>query len=180
MGVDPDDSIRQNRWLHEHRQCRLEDLDTNRRFDLISLRMVAEHIADPTAAVAALGRLTRENGRVVIYTVSKWAPASLVAAATPLSVHHAVKRVLWGTSPKDTFPTVFRMNTRRRLNQLFRPYGFVEEQFLHLNDCRAFGGWKVGALVELSCERVLRALGLPYPEICILGVYRKDYDASPG
>jgi 2-polyprenyl-3-methyl-5-hydroxy-6-metoxy-1,4-benzoquinol methylase len=180
IGVDPDDSIRKNRWLHEYRQCRLEELDADRRFDLISLRMVAEHIANPAAAAAALGRLTRGGGRIVVYTVSKWAPASLVAAATPLSVHHVVKRALWGTAPEDTFPTVFRMNTRRKLNQLLRPYGFVEESFLLLNDCRILGAWKVGALVELSAERALRTVGLPYPEVCILGVYRKEREASPG
>jgi 2-polyprenyl-3-methyl-5-hydroxy-6-metoxy-1,4-benzoquinol methylase len=173
-GVDPDDSITTNRWLHQYKQCRLEDFDTDRRFDLISLRMVAEHIANPVAAAATLSRLARDGGRVVIYTVSKWAPASLVAAATPIAVHHMVKGFLWGSSPEDTFPTVYRMNTRKRLDELFGSQGFVEENFLYLNDCRAFSGWRFGAIVEMSCERVLRRIGIPYPEVCLLGVYRKN------
>jgi hypothetical protein len=135
--------------------------------------MVAEHIADPEAAVAKLRELTRDGGRVVIYTPSKWAPVSLVAAATPMWFHHAAKRILHGTVPEDAFPTVYKMNTRRALNQIFASHGFVEESFLYLNDCRALAGWRITSLLELSCERVLRAIGLPYPETCLLGVYRK-------
>ncbi len=119
-GVDPDPSIERNPLLDEKHRCRLEDLDTDRRYSLISLRMVAEHIANPDAAVAVLGRLATDGGLVVVYTVHKWAPVSLAAAATPMWLHHLAKRFLWGANPSDTFPTVFRLNTRRRLAQIFR------------------------------------------------------------
>lgn len=177
-GVDPDDSIKLNKWLHQYKQCRLEDIDTDQRFDLISLRMVAEHIADPESAVAQLGRLTRQGGRVLIYTPSKWAPVSMVAAVTPMSFHYAAKRILQGAAPEDTFPTVYKLNTRKTLRKIFGVHGFVEESFLYLNDCRTFGGWRFTTLVELSCERVLRTIGLHYPEICLLGLYRKQDSGS--
>jgi hypothetical protein len=173
-GVDPDDSIRRNKWVHEFKQCRLEEMDTDRRFDLISLRMVAEHIADPEAAVAKLRELTRDSGRVIIYTPSKWGLVSLVATATPMWFHRAAKRILQGTAPEDVFPTVYKMNTRRTLNQIFESHGFIEESFLYLNDCRALAAWRITSLIELSCERVLRAIGLPYLDNCLLGVYRKN------
>lgn len=128
-GIDPDASIHRNRWLHYRQQCLLEDFQAERRFDLISMRMVAEHIADPAASVAKLGELTREGGRVVVYTVSKWSPVSMVAAATPMSFHHFAKRVLWGGAPEDTFPTLFRMNTRRKLARIFAEHRFTEESF---------------------------------------------------
>jgi len=173
-GVDPDESIRRNKWVHEFIQRRLEEVDTDRRFDLISLRMVAEHIEDPEASVAKLSELTRDGVRVVIYTPSKWAPVSLIAAATPMWFHHAAKRALQGIAPEDVFPTVYKMNTRKALNRIFGSHGFVEESFLYLNDCRALAAWRVTSLLELSCERVLRSIGLPYPENCLLGVYRKN------
>jgi len=177
-GVDPDESVKLNKWLHEYRQCRLEDFDTDRQFDLISLRMVAEHIADPEAAVSRLSRLTRDGGRVIIYTPSKWAPGSMVAAVTPMSFHYVVKRILQGTAPEDAFPTVYKMNTRKTLNRILRPHGFIEECFLYLNDCRTFGGWRLTSMIELSCERVLRAMRVHYPETCLLGVYRKQRSGS--
>lgn len=173
VGVDPDDNIYENLSLHEREKCLIEQYETNKKFDVISLRMVAEHMTNPKETVAALERLTRSGGKVIVYTVSKWAPASLVAAATPMAVHHLVKRVLWGCSPEDTFPTAFLMNTRKELQKVFELSGFIEEKFLYLNDCRSLERWRVTLILELLFERVFRSLGLRYPEVCLLGVYRK-------
>jgi 2-polyprenyl-3-methyl-5-hydroxy-6-metoxy-1,4-benzoquinol methylase len=172
-GVDPDPSIQRNPLLDEKYQCRLEDLDTDRRYSLISLRMVAEHIANPDAAVAALGRLTTDGGLAIVYTVHKWAPVSLATAATPMWLRHKAKRFLWGSNPSDTFPTVFRLNTRKRLARIFAAHGFREESYSLLDDCRTLQRWKTCLRAELSLRRALRAAGLRYPEVCILGVYRR-------
>src|SRR3954470_9870554 len=171
---DPDPAIHRNSWLHHREQCGIEDFETDRRFDLISMRMVAEHIADPDATVAKFGSLARPGGRVVVYTVSRWSPVSLLAAATATSFHRAVKRVAWNTLDDDTFPSVFKMNTRAALRRVFGAHGFAEESFLRLNDCRTLAGWRSTAFAELVCERALRTVGLPYPEACILGVYRRE------
>ena len=175
VGVDPSPNIEKNVLVHEKAKCTIEEYYTDREFDVISLRMVAEHIADPESAIAAFSRLTRPGGRVkFIYTVSKWALSSLVAAGSPLAFHHAIKAILWGTDPEDTFPTVYRMNTRARLRQLFASGGFQEEQFLYLDDCRTLARWKIGTVLELNARRALRTLGLPYVDVCVLGVYRKN------
>ena len=174
VGVDPSPNIEKNPLVHERAKCTIEEYHTDRKFDVISLRMVAEHIADPEAAIAAFSRLTKPGGRVVIYTVSKWALSSLVAAGSPIGFHHVIKGALWRTHPDDTFPTVYRMNTRKRLRQLFAAGGFREEQFLYLDDCRTLGRWRIGTVLELSARRVLRTLGLPYVDVCILGVYRRN------
>ncbi len=173
VGLDPSENIEMNEFVHERAKCPLEEYETDRRFDLISLRMVAEHIADPSPAVAALGRLTRNAGRIVVYTVSKWSPVSLLAAATPVAVHRALKRTLWKVLPEDTFPTAYRMNTRKELRRLFAAGGFVEESFLYLDDCRGLSWSPLTLMLELSGWRALRAVGLRYPELCLLGVYRK-------
>jgi SAM-dependent methyltransferase len=178
VGLDPDDNIDRNLFVHERAKCMLEDYRTDHRFDLISMRMVAEHVTDPEGAVAALARLTKPGGLVVIYTVSKWSPASLMAAATPMAVHHALKKLLWEAAPEDTFPTAYRMNTRGTLKSLFARGGFTEERFLRLDDCRSFARWPATQRAELMLWRGFRALGIPYPEACLLGVYRKAADAA--
>ena len=172
-GIDPDPAVHQHRWLHHREECTIEEFQTNRRYDLISMRMVAEHIEDPAATVGKLGGLTREGGRVVVYTVNRWSPVSLLAAATPTRFHVMAKKRIWGVAEEDTFPTFFRMNTRRSLRRVFEGNGFAEEGFLRLNDCRALARWRVTAFAELAAERMLRAVGLRYPEYCLLGVYRK-------
>jgi SAM-dependent methyltransferase len=173
VGLDPDDNIDENPYIHRRAKCHIEDFASDMQFDLITLRMVAEHIQNPEKLVEQLFRLAKPGGRIVIYTVSKWSPVSLVAAATPISVHHGVKRLLWRTSERDTFPTEYKMNTRRALHRLFVSAGFDEESFRYLDDCRSLQRWKMLNVMELSFWKLLHSVGLHYPELCILATYRK-------
>jgi 2-polyprenyl-3-methyl-5-hydroxy-6-metoxy-1,4-benzoquinol methylase len=171
-GVDPSENVLDNQLLHRRTQISVEEYRTDEKFDLITLAMVAEHIIEPQKTLAALARLAAPGGRVVIYTVDKWSTSSVVATLTPTSVHHLIKTVLWRTEERDTFPTAYRMNTRRELARLFAQAGFPEETFCRLADTRAFGRWKTLAKTELVLWRILLRAGLPYPERCILAVYR--------
>ena len=91
----------------------------------------------------------------------------------PMSLRHRVKKWLWGTQPKDTFPTCFRMNTRSALRRLFAGAGMHEAAFLRLDDCRTFARFRWLHELELRLMRACRALRVPYPEHCLLGVYRR-------
>lgn len=172
-GLDPSDNILENRWLHDRAQTTIEDYRPDRRFNLVTLRMVAEHIADPRAACQALARLTAPGGRLVIYTVARWSISAIAASLTPMAVHHAVKRVLWRTEERDTFPTTYLMNTRRTLARQLSSAGFAEESFERLDDCRAFARWRGASRMELQAWRLLSRFGAGYPEACIIGVYRR-------
>ncbi len=173
VGVDPSENILANPFVHERAQCPIEDYRTEYGFDLATFRMVAEHIAEPAKVIAALNRLLVPRGRVVVYTVNRNAPISLISRFTPFGLHHPIKRLFWGGDEKDTFPVVYRMNTRRDLRRLFEQAGFEERLFLYLDDLAAFSQIKVLNWVELWAWRMVRALGLQYPENCLLGVYQK-------
>jgi SAM-dependent methyltransferase len=183
VGVDPDATIEENPLVHEKARCLIDDYQADRAFDLITLRMVAEHIADPDKAVASLARLTAPGGRVVIYTVNRWSPVPIASRVIPFGLHYPIKRRLWGggnEDEKDTFPVVYKMNTRRHLRRHLEAHGFREESFTHLDDCRTLSRFRAGLWLELSTRRALRALGLTYPENCLLGVYQKvQPDAAP-
>jgi SAM-dependent methyltransferase len=173
MGVDPDPTIHDNTLVHEKQQTTIERVATDRRFDLITLRMVAEHITDPAEAVAALARLAKPGGRVVIYTVSRWSPLALAAWLVPFGLHNPFKRVLWQTKPEDTFPVCYRMNTRSTLAGQFGGAGFCETLFTRLADCRVFFRFKGLRNLELGAWRICRGLHIPYPESCLLAVYER-------
>jgi 2-polyprenyl-3-methyl-5-hydroxy-6-metoxy-1,4-benzoquinol methylase len=140
--------------------------------------MVAEHIEAPQTTIAALSRLAKPDGHVIVYTVHRWSPAALLAAATPMAVHHWVKRMLWSTAERDTFPTFYRMNTRRTLRSLFEAEGFIEQSYLRLDDTRILNRWKIATAMELQLWHWLHAAGLAYPEACIMGIYRKTAPAT--
>lgn len=172
VGIDPSDNVDDNTFVHERLKMPIEKHPPGRAYNLITLRMVAEHVEAPEDVVRQLASLLLPGGRIVIYTVAGFSPSVIVAASTPLWVHHAVKRLLWRTEERDTFPTVYRMNTRSTLKRLFCAEGLSEEMFAYLGDCRATARFRLLQYVELSLWKMLSLIGLRYPESCILAVYR--------
>jgi SAM-dependent methyltransferase len=178
-GVDPSPNIHSNPYLAERHQGFIEDYRPAAPFDLATLRMVAEHVTDPPAVVAALARLVRPGGRVIVYTVNLISPITLVSRFTPFGAHHPVKELLWGGEEKDTFPTAYKMNTRRELRRLFARGGFRESEFADVDDCCTLYRFPRAHAAELLAWRAFRAVGLRYPEANLLGVYvRTDPGAA--
>ena len=173
VGIDPDETILENAIVHERIRSTIEDYRSDRPFDLITMRMVAEHIDDPAKAVASLARLTAPGSKVLVYTVNRWSPVALATRAIPFRLHHPIKRILWKTEERDTFPVAYRMNTRRSLARIFRHWGFEESAFAYLDDCRTFGRFWIPNLIELRIWSLLRSLRIRYPENCLLGLYER-------
>jgi SAM-dependent methyltransferase len=172
-GLDPDPTLEENPYTHHKVRATFDDWTPDRRYDLVSMRMVAEHVEFPERIAASLASCTAPGGHVVIYTVHRFAPVPLMTSIWPFALRHGVKRWLWGTEEKDTFPTFFRMNTRRSLERLLTRAGFESAGCELLDDCRTLARFKVGQRFELGLRRLMRAVGLRYPEVCILGVWRR-------
>ena len=173
VGVDPARTLLENEWVHERVALAIDEYDGKGQFDVVTLRMVAEHVADPEAAVRSIERALRPGGIAVVFTVFAASPVPLLTRLAPMWLRHAVKRWLWGTEARDTFPTRFRMNSRGRLQRLFAGVGMHEEAFLRLDDCRTFARFRALCELELQVARLCRWVGVPYPEHCLLGIYRK-------
>jgi SAM-dependent methyltransferase len=173
VGVDPDPTLAENPYVHERAACGIDTYDGRGAFDLVTLRMVAEHIAEPEACVAGIARALRPGGIAVVFTVFAGSPIPLLTRLAPMGLRHTVKSWLWGTQPKDTFPTCFRMNTRGKLQRLFAGAGLHEAAFLRLDDCRTFARFRGLHELELRARAVCQWLRVPYPEHCLVGVYRK-------
>ena len=173
VGVDPDPTLKENVWVHEKHACGIDAYDGGGAFDLVTMRMVAEHIDDPAACVGSVARALRPGGLAVVFTVCGGSPVPLLTRLAPMSLRHVVKSWLWGTQPKDTFPTRFRMNTRAVLRRWFDAAGMREQAFVRLDDCRTFARFQPMLRLELFAQRTCRWLGVPYPEHCLLGVYRR-------
>ena len=173
VAVDPSDNVRDNPYVHQRVQSMLEDYRTEQTFHLATLRMVAEHVADPTRLVRALHRLLQPSGVVVIFTVNGRSPLTMISRAVPFSWHHPIKRVFWGGEEEDTFPVQYRMNSRAVLKTLFGAHGFREVSFAYLDDLSTWSQFRLGSYIELLWWRALKRIGLRYPENCILGVYQK-------
>lgn len=172
-GIDPDETIHENPLIHEAIQAPIDEYRGQQDFDLITMRMVAEHIEHPSALAEAAASILKPGGLLVIYTVNKYSPVPLVTSVVPFALHNPVKSVLWGSQAKDTFPTQFRMNTRKALRKTLEAEGFEESLFMKLDDCRTFSRFRSLATAELKARNLCGRLGLHYPETCLLGIYRK-------
>lgn len=64
------------------------------------------------------------------------------------------------------------MNTRRALSRHLSAGGFQEIAFAKLADCKVFYRCRPLHRLEISTWRACSALGLTYPENCLLGVYQ--------
>lgn len=173
VGLDPDETLKQNEFVHEAVQSTIEEYESARQFDLVTFRMVVEHIGDPGATVQALRRLTHLGSRVLIYTVDKWSVSSIAARLIPFAIHHPLKNLLWRTESEDTFPVVYRMNTRARLKRVFSAAGFVEICFQRIADS-VLWRFPQASRLELKLWQMLKRLHLPHPDCCLLGVYERD------
>lgn len=173
-GVDPDQTIQENLFVHCRNNTAIENFRSERKFDLVTLRMVAEHVGDPDRVLSCLSRLTKPGGKVVIYTINRWSPVPIITWYSPFKLHQPVKRFLWKTEEKDTFPVSYRMNERRVLRSLFERAGFQEREFVYLDDCRSFSRFRITQFLELSLRSLLKAVKLRYPENCLLGIYQRQ------
>ena len=173
VGVDPSDNIKSNPFIDDYSQCFIEEYQSKKKFDLVTLRMVAEHIEYPEKVIAALYKLLKKDGVVVIFTVNRWSPATIISRLLPFKLHYPIKKFFFRGEEKDTFPTVYKMNTRKQLKNLFEKSGFKKELFSYIDDCCTFNRFKLLNNIELIFWKIIKFLGVPYPENCILAVYRK-------
>lgn len=92
----------------------------DRSFDLIVADWVFEHISAPERLVHELDRVLKPGGWLCARTPNRFGYVALLAALTPNRLHAAVlRRAQPSREERDVFPTVYRMNTRRRLRRLF-------------------------------------------------------------
>ena len=173
VAVDPSDNVHRNGFVHERVQGTLEEYRSNTPFDLATMRMVVEHVSHPEDFVGALARLVKPGGAAVVFTVNRLSPIGLLTWLLPFRWHHPIKRFFWSGEEEDTFAVHYLMNTRKTLRRLFETAGFEEEAFARLDDLSAFGRFRSLNYLELLAWRGLKAVGLSYPEHCLLGVYRR-------
>lgn len=173
LGVDPDANIEENPYITEAFRGFIDDYDGDGGYDVVTMRMVAEHVENPRAAIKGMRRMLRPGGKVVIYTPHKWAPLSIIARWTPLWFHHWTKKIFWGTEAQDTFPVAGKMNTKKALTTLFEEAEMDCVFYQVLPDCRVFSRYRCLNRLELMLWRACRKIRMPYPECCILAIFER-------
>jgi SAM-dependent methyltransferase len=136
VGVDIDlASLRDNVGLHQAVLGRLTELPfAAASFDLVISSWVIEHLQEPEVAFAEVARVLRRGGHFVFLTPNAWNYVVLVNRLMPAWLQRRLVPRLYGRQEKDTFPVVYRANTRRRLDALLGRAGLRCEEFHHVGD----------------------------------------------
>jgi SAM-dependent methyltransferase len=96
-------------------------------FDLVIAHNVLEHVPDPVAAFREIHRVLRPGGVFLGKTPNRNHYVPLIARLTPHAFHIWINR-LRGRDDEDTFPTVYRCNTRSAVLDVARKTGFEVAQ----------------------------------------------------
>jgi hypothetical protein len=173
--IDPGPNLPENHHAHVRIPLPLDAYRPEKLHDLATMRMVAEHIADPRVAVSALAAALRPGGIAVVYTVDALSPTVLLNRLLPPALRRAAMRRFGGVD-SDIFPTPYLLNRRATLRRAMQAHGLDEVFFLRLDDCRASQPWLRLHAMELRLRAAVRRCGLPWPESCLLAGYRRRPD----
>jgi SAM-dependent methyltransferase len=102
-------------------------------FDVVTSRSVLEHLQSPARAFMEFHRVLKPGGRLVFLTPSRYDYISIAARIIPNALHGKIIRYLEGREEADTFPTYYKANSVRQIDDLATQAGFAAEQLAYLN-----------------------------------------------
>ncbi len=109
-------------------------------FDLILLRFVVEHLADPQAAFQEIARILSPGGKVLIITTNVISPFILLPKLLmPYAVRKWLLKKLFHAEEDDIFPTYHRINSKAALKK--RASIFSLQQIIYIQDINWTRRW---------------------------------------
>jgi SAM-dependent methyltransferase len=99
----------------------------NESFDMLCSHMVMEHVTDPERFLAEVARTLKAGGCYVGHSIHACHYVTWIRRLFNLVPHRCVQRLvktLYGREEHDTFPTHYRMNSRRALTGAANSLGF--------------------------------------------------------
>jgi SAM-dependent methyltransferase len=126
-GVDLDNRVVDNPYLDEGRVADASGIPyPDQTFDIVFSDNVLEHLDKPIEVFREVYRVLKPGGVYLVKTPNKWHYVTLISRCTPHWFHEYVNR-LRGRKDSDTFPTVYKANSRRDIKQLCKITGFEVE-----------------------------------------------------
>lgn len=94
-------------------------------FHLVTANVVVEHIGDPALLLAEAHRVLRPGGIFLFHTPNFLSYGTIIAAILPQSWKNKLALLLQGRREEDVYPTFYRINTRRKIENFARQSGFT-------------------------------------------------------
>jgi len=127
IGIDVDEHAAENPFVDEFRRIEADRWPVeDGSVDLCTCDSVLEHVRDPEVFFAECRRVIRPGGYLCIRTSNSLNYISLLARLIPDRLHKAVLRKALQAHRKeeDTFPAMYRCNTKGRIRRMLEVHGF--------------------------------------------------------
>ena len=134
VGVDVDAAVMDNAFVDE---AHIVDAEgplpfADASFDLIYADWVLEHVQDPAGFAREVGRTLVRGGWFCARTPNRWGMTGIGTNLLPNRAHAGALRILQpGREAQDVFPTVYRLNTKRRLRRHFGPEAWEDFTYFY-------------------------------------------------
>jgi ubiquinone/menaquinone biosynthesis C-methylase UbiE len=130
-------------------------------FDVVTAVWVLEHVEDPVGFLGEIRRVLRPGGVFLAHSISGDHYVTWIRRALQLLPHRWTQllvELLYRRAPHDTFPTCYRMNTRRQLDRVTREAGLAVRRLERYADPGyfSFHGWafNAGIVTDWAMERL--------------------------
>jgi ubiquinone/menaquinone biosynthesis C-methylase UbiE len=124
-------------------------------FDLITANMVVEHLQNPTAALSEVCRLLKPGGTLILHTTNFLNYQCRIAGIIPQGIKNRLIRFLEGRSETDVFPTAYKINTVREIEEVTAKSGFRILELKTVSSTAATALLFPIAILELMIIRLL-------------------------
>jgi ubiquinone/menaquinone biosynthesis C-methylase UbiE len=129
-------------------------------FDLVSANMVVEHLTDPAASLAEIRRILKPGGAFVFHTPNYRSPWVFLGSLAPDFLKVWLARVLEHRAAADVFPTRYRMNSAKAVQEHAERAGLRLESLEFASTSAGTGAFGPLAIFELLFLRLLRRRAL--------------------
>ncbi len=98
--------------------------------DLVSMRFVMEHVADPGALFKELNRVLKPGGKLIFGTTNVWSPVIFLPKLLPYTVRKKMILKVFKVEDEDIFPTYHRFNSYVKIKKNFHELKLLKLDFI--------------------------------------------------
>jgi ubiquinone/menaquinone biosynthesis C-methylase UbiE len=152
VGIDCSDDIKENPHLDSYYIQNAENMPfENESFDMVFSDFTFEHLAKPEKVISEIFRTLKPKGAFIFRTVNAFHYVAVLSTLTPDFIRPRILQLI-GRKEEDSFPTLYRFNTKRKIEKILRQHNFEIEEMRFVE----------GPPVYLNFSALLYRLGVLY------------------
>jgi len=100
------------------------------KIDTVISTFVIEHLRNPENVFKEISRILKKDGKFILMTPNKYGIVTLLSEIIPHRIQPKLNRFITGTDEVDTFPTCFRANTVRVLDNKLKEHCMYRKELI--------------------------------------------------